>query len=117
MDRAVISDFDRHVLAALRSNAASGRWPTAGDVGAQLGLERDVPPERALTAAWPRSRRGRRRAAARVRAHLARRDRARARHLARGCRRGPRLTALEHGWEPRRVVSGHSNATPACRLG
>ena len=42
MDRAVISDFDRHVLAALRSNAASGRWPTAGDVGAQLGLERDV---------------------------------------------------------------------------
>jgi len=42
IDRVVISDFDRHVLAALRSNAASGRWPTAGDVGAQLGLERDV---------------------------------------------------------------------------
>jgi hypothetical protein len=36
MDRVVISDFDRHVLAALRSNATSGQWPTAGDVGAQL---------------------------------------------------------------------------------
>ena len=42
MDRAVISDFDRHALAALRSNATSGLWPTAGDVGAQQGLERDV---------------------------------------------------------------------------